>query len=116
MQLLDSYPLPPGCCAFCRGNATPLIDVGLNTDDLPVEMAVEQSGWVYVCAQCLTHMARMLGMVAGDEATALEKRLGNVKAERDRINDALIAAQVAIENLTRAGYAPADPEVAHAAR
>jgi hypothetical protein len=108
MQALDSYPLPPGCCAFCSGNASPLIDVGLNTDDLPVEMAVEQSGWVYVCVQCVFHMAHLLGGASPEYAERLKGELAEVTAQRDALVSRLAAAQLTIDRLTA-------PEVLHAA-
>lgn len=114
MQLLDSYPLPPGACAFCRGNATPLIDVGLNTDDLPVEMAVEQSGWVYVCVQCVKHMGNMVGMSDAETTKKLAVQAMEAEAAAARLRDRLTATESAIAALQAAGYAPADPEVARA--
>lgn len=112
MQVLDSYPLPPGACAFCRSNATPLIDVGLNTDDLPVEFNVEQSGWVYVCVQCVKHMGTMMGMGDADLVAALDRRVGELTVENAALRDRLTAAAAAISAMQAAGYAPANPEVA----
>ena len=115
MQLLDSYPLPPGCCAFCRGNATPLIDVGLNTDDLPVEMGVEQSGWVYVCVQCVKHMGHMVGMIDADRAKNLAVAANEAEMIAAGLRSRLTATENALVALQAAGYTPANPEVARAA-
>lgn len=112
MQLLDSYPLPPGCCALCKSNATPLIDTNLNTDDLPVEMNVEQSGWVYICVQCVKHMGAMMGMGDADLVSTLDRRVSELTAENAGLRDRLAAATEAINSLQAAGYAPANPEVA----
>lgn len=113
MQRLDSYPLAPGCCALCRGNAAPLIDTGINTDDLPVEYAVEQSGWVYVCVQCVFHMAALLGGAGTEETRTLRERVRYLEGENARLSSALAAADTAIRSMTNAGYTPADPEVAN---
>ena len=117
MQLLDSYPLPPGCCALCKGNATPLIDTELHTDDLPVEFAVEQSGWAYICVQCVMHMATMMGGVAPEQAERMTAAMARVVRENERVTATLVATQQALDALTalNAGYAPAQSEVAHAA-
>ncbi len=113
MQVFESYPNAPGCCALCRGSNTPLIDVGLNTDDLPMEYGIEQSGWVYVCAQCVFHMGNLLGGLDPATAASVRERLAHVEVEYARCRDELAAARSAIASLQAAGYSPADPEVAH---
>lgn len=112
MQKLDSYPLPPGCCALCRSTATPLIDPNLNTDDLPMELAIEQSGWVYICAQCVHHMTNLLGGLDPVTAGKLTARIAHVEAEYARCRDELATAKAALRPLQAAGFLPADPEVA----
>ena len=108
MQVLDSYALPPGCCAFCKGTAVPFVDVGLNTDDMPVEFAIEQSGWVYVCHQCVFHMAHLLGGASPEYAERIKGEIANLTAQRDALVARLAATQQTIDRLTA-------PEVLHAA-
>lgn len=101
MQALDAYPLPPGCCALCRGTAVPLVDTNLNTEDMPVEFNVAQSGWVYVCRQCVFHMANLLGAPSPEEHNKVRARLAEVEEAYARTRDRLRHSEAAVDALSR---------------
>lgn len=111
---LETYPLPPGCCAVCRGNALPTIDLQVNTDDLPVEYGYEQSGWAYLCVNCVTEAARLCEMLTRREVEHLSAELAEVREDLARTRDLLGIAREraeALATIARTGDTPAHQEV-----
>jgi hypothetical protein len=73
MRLVDNYNYLPGCCWFCRGISTPVIDCeidldGVNSPDDDNPSAITR---LYVCPDCAIEMARMVAPSRSLELTRL---------------------------------------------
>ena len=111
MNLIDSYPFPPGVCACCGGIGTPVIDT-LAEDVL--------GNRVYVCAGeggCLDQMARLAGWASPDERRALGEEYvaaceRAAALEADRENAKFDLEQFADEVASRVAAAIGDRDTA----
>lgn len=73
LQLIEGYPLKPGCCWLCKTAAQgPVIDTGREIDE---------EGWegrMYLCRDCGSEVGRLFGMVP-------DSKHRGVKAENRRL-------------------------------
>lgn len=103
MQVLSTYPMPPGCCAFCRGTSEPVIDTDMLSEDLMgPDFAPEIQGRVYICANCGNEVAQLLGALPAQAAQKLQNEreelrseVGKLRIERDSLSKAVDALQKA---------------------
>lgn len=99
MRLVDNYNYLPGCCWFCRGISTPVIDCeidldGVNSPDDDNPSAITR---LYVCPDCAIEMARMVAPSRSLELTRLGElgmanRVANELAQQYEAAETRLAA------------------------
>ena len=123
MRLVDHYNYLPGCCWFCRGVATPVIDCeidldGVNSPDDANPSAITR---LYVCSDCAIEMGRMVASTRSLEfnrmgelaqarrvADELAERAETAEAQLEQIAGAI--AGVASRHAEKAGSAEVPDE------
>lgn len=82
MQILDSYQITPGCCAFCGGLHVPTVDTGRDFD-----VHWPAAGRMYICCVCVTELGTAFGMTSFADLTQIRAD----HAEDDAVNEVVIA-------------------------
>lgn len=93
--LIDRYMMPPGACSIC-GNAE-----GRAIDTL---REIDEFFRVYVCEQCVRHMAGMVGMVDGDLLLAGQSEAEAARREIAALTEKLAAARDTVRSMQVAGF------------
>lgn len=78
-QVLNDYPLAPGCDYFSRSIKTPCLDTGVDIDGLTPD------GRIYVSEDTVGEWARSFGWISPEEADALEATRDAATAKADRL-------------------------------
>lgn len=84
-MVVNEYRMPPNSCFYCRGTATPGLDLMRDDEDNPNRIE-----HVYLCRDCLIHAARIvlpeagLTVVADSAMTTLEGEMAALRAELDQ--------------------------------
>lgn len=100
--MIDHYLLPPGACSICGNAAGRAIDTGKEIDEF---------FRVFVCEQCVRHMAGMFGLVdeqqVKDAHEARDAAIAGLAAESKKLD----AAREAVRNMQAAGFADEPQDV-----
>lgn len=99
MRLVDNYNYLPGCCWFCRGISTPVIDCEIDLDGVnsPNDDNPSAITRLYVCPDCAIEMARMVAPSRSLELTRLGElgmanRVANELAQQYEAAETRLAA------------------------
>lgn len=96
MELTHNPVALPGSCYFCPGSVRPWY--------IDTQCQVEYHGAMYICNECLTHMAHLAGYVTPEEAEDLKINLAFAQKNEYELHVQVDALEKAINELTRAGY------------
>lgn len=90
MQLLNSYSQPPGHCRLCTSAVTPVIDTQRDYDSDGL------GGCLYVCFNCASNMAQLLGWCSPERLADLEDELERTceRLDTQETENADLAAQL----------------------
>lgn len=102
-QLLDSYPLAPGC-DYITGGSTPgrVVDTGLTIDRLST------FGRLYLSEQTVGNYARLLGWISPDDFADLAADLDEAHEQIAALTDKLGKLDRIREAMADAGFATVD--------
>lgn len=91
MLVVSQYLYLPGCCTFCRGTNTPVIDTQMDLDTLnsPDDPNPSANHRMYICADCAINLA---GLVADHRGLSFTKT--SYKGEVEGIIENLTSSNV----------------------
>ena len=103
MRLVDHYNYLPGCCWFCRGVATPVIDCeidldGVNSPDDANPSAITR---LYVCPDCAIEMGRMVASTRSLEFNRMGE-LAQARRVADELAERAETAETQLEQIAGA--------------
>ena len=100
-QVIDDYPLPPGCCYVCRAAThKPVVDL---------DKTIDEDGWeghAYICSACVEEMADSFGWVAPEKYTKVKTENSRLRKQNASLKEQFDGALTAITEM----FTPEDDE------